>query len=177
MNRNRRHAFGLLALLLGGAAQAQTVYKCRDAQGHIAYQDRACAIGTAQASVELAPAPPPAPSPEYSSGAAARTAPRRASARAARGRSAQPMSYECRAGNGEVFYRHGGCPKSISVEGAPRSHGARRGAAAASVTVSARPLERSEACRRLAGSVGRAGRDRDETVSTYERNAGRDPCR
>jgi len=34
-------------------------------------------------------------------------------------------------------------------------------------------------CRRLAraGSIGRAGHERDEIVSTYDRNLGRDPCR
>ena len=41
------------------------------------------------------------------------------------------------------------------------------------------PLPRGEACRRMAaaGSIGRAGHARDESVSTYDRNLGRDPCR
>jgi hypothetical protein len=47
------------------------------------------------------------------------------------------------------------------------------------VSVTAIALPRDEACRRMAaaGSIGRAGREHDERVSTYDRNAGRDPCR
>jgi hypothetical protein len=89
-----------------------------------------------------------------------------------------PVSYECRADNGEVFYRHGACPRTIATAGAASRHGARAGEAR-TAAVTAVPLPRGEACRRIAaaGSIGRAGRARDERVSTYERNAGRDPCR
>lgn len=169
-----------LALLLAGAhfAHAQAVYKCRDAQGHVAYQDRACPGAATQTQVALAPAPEPAPSPEYSASArpAARTGARRTSTGSRRARAPEATSYECRAGNGEVFYRHGACPKSIRI-GDSRGSGSRRGAAAPPVAVSALAMPRSEACRRMHASAGRSGHARDDAVSTYERNLGRDPCR
>jgi hypothetical protein len=97
------------------------------------------------------------------------------------------VSYECRTGDGEVFYKHSGCPKSIRVAAAHERgrHGAAgrgaraRGSGMRSMAVSARPLARSEVCKRLAGagSIGRAGREHDDIVSTYDRNVGRDPCR
>jgi hypothetical protein len=45
--------------------------------------------------------------------------------------------------------------------------------------VRSQALPRGEVCRRIAaaGSIGRAGHARDESVSTYDRNLGRDPCR
>jgi hypothetical protein len=88
------------------------------------------------------------------------------------------VSYECRASNGDVFYRHSGCPKSIKATGPvqARSNGKKQGADA--VAVSAVSMPRSEACRRQAASgLGRAGHEHDDQISTYDRNAGRDPCR
>jgi hypothetical protein len=45
--------------------------------------------------------------------------------------------------------------------------------------VSSSRIPRDEACREIhtAGSIGRAGHQHDENVSTYEHNLGRDPCR
>lgn len=172
---------GILSSLFGGlllaaaAAKAESVYRCRDASGSIAYQDGPCADAQRQIRVELIPAPPAAPSPDY--GVAHPTPPTRASRASRRGRpGAEPSSYECRAANGEVFYRHSACPRSIP---ASDPGGRRRSGEASSAAVTATPLTRREACRRLAaaGSIGRSGRDRDERVTTYERNAGRDPCR
>lgn len=162
----------LVLLLFGAAAQAQGVYKCRDARGGIAYQDRACAAGATQSEVELAPPPPLQPSPDYHRDVPARTAPRTRIRREAR--PALTMSHECRTADGEVFYRHGGCPKSLA--GNDVSAGARRGRGSATTAVFDLALPRAEVCRRLAAR-GRAAHARDERVSTYERNAGRDPCR
>lgn len=58
-----------LALLfaLCAAAHAREVYKCTNAQGDVAFQDKPCARGTSEATVhiaeesEYAPPPPPAP--------------------------------------------------------------------------------------------------------------------
>jgi hypothetical protein len=173
-------AAGILAAVLSGwllaaaSAPAATVYRCRGTDGHVAYQDRPCADVRRQTRIE----PPPAASPDYGVTAAARPkAPPRGSRATGRARlREQPSSYECRAANGEVFYRHSACPKSIP---AANGGGRRRGGETAAAAVTAVPLTRAEACRRLAaaGSIGRSGRDRDERVSTYERNAGRDPCR
>jgi hypothetical protein len=173
-----------LLLVLGAAhrAQADAVYRCSDGHGHIAYQDRACANAQQETRVEIAQAPPQTPSPEYGDGSHARSAPRggvaRKSSRRGGGSAAGPLSYECRASSGEVFYRHSGCPKSIKATGAAQARGHKQ-QGSDSAAVSATPIARSEACRRLAaaGSIGRSGHQHDEQVSTYDRNAGRDPCR
>jgi hypothetical protein len=175
-------AFGACALFASAvSASAASVYKCRDAQGHVAYQDHACAATQQQSEIELMPAPPPplaSAQPEHrraSAGDAEHTrktrAPRRGTAR-----EREVMSWECRGADGALFYRHASCPKSIA--GARSSAGSRKGGAKP-VAVSATPLPRAEACRRLAraGSIGRSGHEHDETVSTYDKNAGRDPCR
>ena len=178
-------AFALLAMFgTKTNVRAEAVYKCRDAEGHITYQDRACSGAQQETQIELVAPPSDPSSPDY--GVAERRPASRASgsrSAARRAGSAEAMSYECRADNGEVFYRHSSCPKSIPAhrDGAANgSHArgkARRGATSAAV--SAVPLTRAEACKRMAaaGSVGRSGRARDESVSTYDRNAGRDPCR
>lgn len=169
---------GWLLLIAAAGVHAESVYKCRGADGNLAFQDRPCAGTRQQSQFELAPAPPSAPSPDYgvaSSGRAKAATGGRSFAVRNVGR-AEAQSYECRAANGEVFYRHSGCPKSITQSNPGRQ---RRGSDSSSVSVSAIALTRSEACKRQAsaGSIGRGGRERDERVSTYERNAGRDPCR
>jgi hypothetical protein len=75
-----------------------------------------------------------------------------------------------------VFYRQAACPKPIP---ASRAVAGQRKGGAKPVNVSATPLTRAEACHRLAraGSIGRNGHEHDETVSTYDKHAGRDPCR
>lgn len=169
----------MLLFVVVQTVQAGPIYKCRDAEGHIAYQDRACANTQRESQVEVAPAPPAAPSPEYRV-PSGETPTRRAGGRRGTGagsnHEATVMSYECRADNGEVFYRHSACPRSIRTSAANRSDG-KRGAGSAEVTASTLP--RSEVCKRLAaaGSAGRAGHERDQRVSTYERNQDRDPCR
>lgn len=162
-------ALAALALAVLPAPAHAQAWQCRDASGRVAYQDRPCAAGADARPIEFAPAPAPQASPEYrlSSGSRERTP--RSTPRVPPARTAQ--SFECRASNGEVFYRHGACPASITI---PRTSGARREAATA--RVSAQPLSRREACRRMQ-ATGRAGRERDESYSTYERNLGRDPCR
>ncbi|MDC8013665.1 DUF4124 domain-containing protein [Tahibacter soli] len=63
----RRHVRpGLLALLLvaAGAAHAETGYRCVDATGRVAFQDRPCPAGSAASSFRYEkppPGPPPAP--------------------------------------------------------------------------------------------------------------------
>lgn len=182
-SRTRRlRSFRLAAamLLVGCAgAHAESVYKCLGAGGRVAYQDHACAATERASQVEILPAPPVAPSPDYGVGSNDR--PRRSvpSSRGAKPR-AEVVSYECRASNGEIFYRHGSCPKTVTAKSGAKAGGKRsKGAASETYAVTAEALPRGDACRRMAsaGSVGRAGRDRDDTVSSYERNLGRDPCR
>jgi hypothetical protein len=164
-------------------AHAESVIECRNADGSLAFQDRPCAPAQAESRVEIRPAPAPAASPDYGRTprddrrAATRVGSERGQARDRR----DVVSYECRAANGELFYRHGACPKQVNANdaGPDRNTRKRSGNAAQTFAVSARPMPRGEACRRIAsaGSIGRAGHERDDGVSTYDRNLGRDPCR
>jgi len=156
----------LSALTVAWPAQAQSVYRCRDAKGALAFQDKPCTAGQAQSEVAIEPAPAYAASPDYGVGKPTRVSHAAHSSSRSSARNAEPMSYECRAANGEVFYRHGRCPATIRGKG--------RDATSSAVTSSAIP--RAEACARMA-RTSHAGSARDETVSTYERNLGRDPCR
>lgn len=169
----------LLSLLLPTSfAHADPVYRCRNARGQIAYQDRACGAGEQQSEITLDPPPaPPAAGHESAHASRARASPRPRVARHPRAGAAAraETSWQCRAADGSVFYRHGRCPRTIAAHGA--SPGTKGGKGVATVGVSATPLPRAEACRRLARERGRSGREHDEVVSTYERNAGRDPCR
>ena len=99
------------------------------------------------------------------------------------------MSYECRAGDGEVFYRHSHCPGTVKGDGVARfgmdttqtssyrGHARDTGAWGA-VKVAARKIPREEACRRINALTAsdRDGHERDEQVSVYDHNTGRDPC-
>jgi len=187
--RNARRLFSLgflaIAASMCGAAHAESVFKCRGSDGLVAYQDHACARNAVETQVELEPAPPvaePNDAPEPRADRTPRKGTRTQGAHAHGATTkAEVVSYECRADNGELFYRHGACPKQISAAGTQSGASPRRKAAsgAQTYTVTAQALDRGEVCRRLAraGSIGRAGHERDETVSTYDRNLGRDPCR
>ncbi len=182
---DRRWAAGLLVILWACSpgfvrvAGAESVYKCVGADGAVAYQDRACAGAQAESRVEILPPPPPSASPDY--GRASRAEGRQARASSfVHAKTHEPretVSFECHAANGEVFYRHGACPRQITADGATSRK--RSGKDSGTFAVTAEALPRSEVCRRMAraGSIGRAGHERDENVSTYDRNLGRDPCR
>lgn len=167
----------LACAALGASARvvhAESVYKCRNADGAIAYQDHACATGAAESQPEIAAPPPVAPSPDY--GRDTRDVRRPVHAAQATRERHEAVSYECRAANGELFYRHGACPGRITADAGAGKRG--RGTST-TYAVTSEALPRDEVCRRLAaaGSIGRAGHARDESVSTYDRNLGRDPCR
>jgi uncharacterized protein DUF4124 len=188
-NPSHQAVTAILGMLFAGAAlfaasriaHAESVYKCRAADGAIAYQDRACASSAAESHVEIAAAPPVAPSPDYGRDTheARRTmhgaaSPRVAALpRATTHERRESVSYECRAGNGELFYRHGGCPGRITADAGSGKRG--RGSASSTYAVTSQALPRGRIA--AAGSIGRAGHARDESVSTYDRNLGRDPCR
>lgn len=167
-----------LFLFAASVVRAGSVYKCIGDDGHIAFQDTACAEGQRQHGVTGLPVDPPQPAATTRPSAPAKAASRGAHRRAG-GRSAPPrvvMSWECRAADGEVFYRHSRCPGSIRPDGIARSGSHPR---SKSIGVTATPISREDACRRLhaAGAIGRDGHARDESVSTYDRNRGQDPCR
>ena len=49
--------FALSAMAAAWPAHAQSVYRCRDAQGALAFQDKPCATGQTQKEVAIEPAP------------------------------------------------------------------------------------------------------------------------
>jgi hypothetical protein len=169
-------AIAFAGFLSASAVHADSVFRCKATDGATSFQDRPCADARAQSIVEIAPAPPPQASPDYGV-ASERATPRVSKQRMGKAAPREPMSYACHASDGELFYRHGPCPSQIASANAP-SHG--RGAKASErIGVTAEAMPRSEVCRRLAsaGSIGRAGHEHDESISSYDRNLGRDPCR
>ncbi len=191
--------------LLIGRAGAAPVYKCTDGKDHVAYQATPCAPHLTTRVIQLRRDPAVVPSadngtratkPSTTTRSRPATAKRVSKAQPARGRGAgdrnakaarsradesEPQSWQCRIGNGEIYYQHSPCPHSAiaSVDQRDSSTRGRRRSAAQAVPVSGMPLPRTEACRRIhaAGASGRAGHERDEDVSSYERSLGRDPCR
>ena len=162
--RHRRWLWAVLGAMAVASASAANVYRCTTAGGAIAFQDHACAPGQRQAIVHIKAAAAYAPPPHY----ALSKHSRRRSARRSRRRRKSSQSYECRASDGEVFYRHGGCPNTVTSPLNPRRR----------VHVSARRIPREQACSQIrrAGAIGRQGHEHDQVVSTYDHDLGNDPC-
>lgn len=183
--------FALAAI--AAPAHALTIYKCTNAEGVAAYQGTPCGNGARGGEFALRAEPPGvAPPAQPASGRNPRSdrakSPSRRDAATSRRRARAPVvsvspdaSWECRAANGDVFYQHSPCPAAVAGTVELR-HAATRGrsrGAAAAIAVSGKPIARADACRRIhaPSATDRAGHERDEDVSTYERNLGRDPCR
>jgi len=126
---------GLLLLLLAAGLRAQPVYKCTGPDGTIAYQDKACGAQQQEHEFEIAPAPPVQPSPQYAlahdAAPAQMTRAPRAGGRRRVWAQDEEKSFECRASNGDVFYRHTACPHSIKAPVSANGHKGSSGAAAA----------------------------------------------
>ncbi|MBU6416811.1 MAG: DUF4124 domain-containing protein [Xanthomonadaceae bacterium] len=180
----------MLWIIVAGA-HAASVYRCADAQGHVAFQDTPCAAQARQRKIELEPQPLIGAPGEHAARVATETRHHRiANSRELTRRSprARPVtSWECHTANGEVFYRHARCPGSVAGDGTVRSgyvekvsssRTRSRQGAWGRVAVHGKKITRQEACRRIhsAGAAGRDGHARDETVSTYDHLMGRDPC-
>jgi hypothetical protein len=179
------------------SAQAGQIFKCTDASGAVSFQATACADGSQQADVVIrndtaTPAPPSKYNPrnvpivrrtddvtsnyKLPSFAHGNPAPPPQQAY----QPADQVSYECRMSNGEVFYQHQACPASITT-GSDRRYNASGQASQLDVVanVTSRQISRDEACDKInrSGAIGREGHGRDQRVSTYDKNLGRDPCR
>ncbi len=193
-----------LLLAWTAPSPALTIHRCTGSDGTPAFQDRPCApheqsgfVVLRTESVAAGPAAS-ASTPRHGrqdsnharttttkSGGARTTKspirPRNRRSSAAVAAASPDSSWECRAGNGEIFYQHGPCPAAVigSIEQRVAATRGRRRADAQTVPVAGRPVARAEACRRIhaASASDRAGHERDEDVTTYERNLGRDPCR
>lgn len=189
---------GLLWLASGGA-HAASVYRCVDARGTVAYQDTPCAETARQKKIDVQPLPTIGDPAEAAARAVRIQAipnrhvsggdrrPHTTHSARHRADTKPEMSWECRAADGEVFYRHTRCPSSVPGDGTVRggyvekmSSSRTRGRhdAWSRVPVHGTKVTRAEACRRIhaAGAAGRDGHARDETVSTYDRLMGRGPC-
>lgn len=186
-----RAFFVLLLASMTNGAHAASIYKCVDAQGRIAFRDTPCATPARQTKLDVAGLPlidhgaPRFASTRQTSKSTAHSHARRTTA-AARARK-QPMSWECRAADGEVFYRHTRCPGSVPGDGVVRTgyaekmtreHTRSHHNAWSRVRVHGKKIPRTEACRRIhsPSAAGRDGHRRDDTVSTYDHLMGRDPC-
>lgn len=167
----------LAMMLMVGGVRAESIYKCAGGDV-IAYQSKPCADMSGATVIDIAPAPAFAPSPTYAiSKPRTETAPStKRNMRAER----KPVkdAFECRGGDGTVFYRLGHCPRSVASDAKDRRGGSKSGDAK-SVSVSGHPVSRDEACAemRRAGAIGRKGHEFDESISTYDRNIGNDPCK
>ncbi|HEY3520493.1 MAG TPA: DUF4124 domain-containing protein [Rhodanobacteraceae bacterium] len=194
---------GALPLLLAMQhAHGASIFKCVDASGVVAFQDTACAKPSAQAEMVIRGQPLIDPrAPAYAADTSSKSpagharvrkrAQTRTHATHLRSREdKQLVSYECRASDGEVFYRHSKCPATVPGDGIARfgadqsltgsRHGRRgsRGGAWAPVSVTSREIPRDEACRQINAVTagGRDGHARDQQVSVYDHDLGRDPC-
>ncbi len=163
----------LLALSL---PLAQTpVFRCTGRAGAVSYQDVPCARDESAVELELAPVPdyvPPASVDAPGTEADRRAEPRRLPPPPLPPK--QPRSWRCIADNGEVFYRHDGCPTTLSI--VVLDPYAQAYANTGLVYVDSIPIRRSEACAAIAAG-GRFGSDRDQRAAPYEKLTGRDLCR
>lgn len=172
-----------LLLLFATSVRGATIYRCDDGRGSVAFQDQPCSSGRKEEVVKVAPAPAYAPSPQYAVAPSMpadeqRKARVRANSNVGRRNAAAsvPHAYECRSVDGQLFYRHSACPRSIAAKDDHLGHGR---AAPKKVEVHSIRVSRDEACMQMhrAGASGRSGHANDEVVSSYERNLGHDPCR
>lgn len=189
-----RAASAALLWLVVGGAHAASVYRCTGAHGETTFRDTPCATQARQVKLDVAGQPlidANAPPPTLPAHATQRTAARARNQHAAivthRSKTRSATSWECRAADGEVFYRHARCPGSVAGDGTVRSSYAEkvssqrtrtRHNAWSKVSVHGKPIPRVEACRRIRSpsAAGRDGYQRDDRVSTYDHLMGRDPC-
>lgn len=184
-------AISTLLLWVAAGAHAASIYKCVATNGRVAFRDTPCATHARQTKMSLAGLPLIDPgTPRHRPSRRPRTSSKRSRAphrRARAHRHSAPTSWECRAADGEVFYRHTRCPGSVPGDGVVRtryaetlraSHSRKRRNAWSRVPVHGVKIPRSEACRRIhsAGAALRDGHRRDAHVSTYDRLMGRGAC-
>lgn len=181
-------ALGLL-LIVSAGAHAATVYQCQDAAGHAAFQDTPCVGSAHQTRENVVGQPlidPSAPHALTMDAHPPRAAARRVT-RTVRQHEKPAMAWECRAADGEVFYRHTRCPGSVPGDGVVRDRynaattrpsSRRRRTAWSPVRVHGVKVTRAEACAAINGVAagGRDGHERDANVSVYAHLMGRDPC-
>jgi len=96
--------FASLAMLATGPAAAATVYKCRDAAGHVSYQEQACPAGTEESAPVIAPPPPYVPPAPAAPVAASTPPPQDAGAHELSPPPPLPALYQCERYDGQETY-------------------------------------------------------------------------
>lgn len=189
-----RLACALLLWCVASNAHAASVYQCSGVHGETVFRDTPCAAHVEQVKREVAGLPlidhgaPRWPDSAHASASSRKHARTRQTPAARKRRDEQATSWECRAADGEVFYRHTRCPGSVPGDGVVRSayvekySGGRTRArhdAWTRVPVHGTKIPRAEACRRIRSpsAAGRDGHARDQAVDTYAKLTGHDPCR
>lgn len=148
------------------------VFRCTGPAGAVSYQDVPCAKDHESVEVALPPVPAYVPAPTVNRVAESRGD--LANALPPQIKRTQARSWRCLADNGEVFYRHAGCPATISM--VMLDPYAQAYANTGLVFVESIPIPRSEACAAI-NSGGRFGSERDQRAEPYEKLTGRDLCR
>jgi hypothetical protein len=165
----------LIAGTLIAAAQSTVVHRCVGADGTPRYQDAPCPAGDTADRLELQQ--PETSAPVAGATPPASTPPRPAPppARPSRQPPPQLMSWRCEVENGEVYFRHDGCPDSLTE---PVAYSGRFGGGFGGfvyLRVRGSAVSRAEACREIRHGV-RFGAERDQRASPYEKLSGRDLC-
>lgn len=166
-------SFALLLALTMPLAQPQ-VFRCTSAMGEVSYQDVPCARDEASVEMELAPVPDYVPQPRVDAPDIEADPPTEKPPSFPPLPPDEPRSWRCIADNGEVFYRHDGCPAALSI--VTLDPHAQAYANTAVVFVESIPIRRREACAFI-DAGGRFGAERDQRASPYEKLTGRDLCR
>lgn len=169
---------GIFVLVPAAAFGTQTIYTCKGPHGTPVFSDAPCGA-KARVLVLHESGPPsvlPAATPPSSAGVvgngdtpiptvAAPPAP------------AIPSAYRCETADGMVFYRHQHCPKAITVT-RHRYVGGLDTPIQGYAPVEEHGISSEVACAaiRAVDASDRFGSDYDEHYTTYQRNAGDDPC-
>jgi hypothetical protein len=171
----------LLLLLPATAYGAGAIYKCVGANGSVEYSQIQCSAAAEK--IELGTSAPAAVRPEPNELAAPQDAAPAALAPSPLTPVAPPQApdwpaYRCHTPDGMVFYRHAHCPKSIAVTHYGYVGGYQTSSRGyAPVEEQGVPLDQACAAIYATDAKTRFGSGYDDRYSTYDRNAGRDPCR
>lgn len=177
------------------APRSKDFPRCIDPMGQISFHQTACPPGTRQdGTVKLQVSfEPPAPAPPSPAPKAKPVRPPRPAQPI--GPNCTQLAFKCTSANGEVAYRHDACPRFITVTNSvPVLAGPVIGIPGAISTQrqygytllqQSYPVISERVCRDQACEVlnerRRKGQQnpslKDQQFDTYERNAGRDPCR
>ncbi|MGB8378994.1 MAG: DUF4124 domain-containing protein [Rhodanobacteraceae bacterium] len=167
----------IFMLVPAGAAAEQTIYTCKSPNGTIVFADAPCGPkarllvlhgGSPPHSLPM-PSPAPAGMLESPSAAPPMVSPKPVPS--------ESPAFRCTTPDGMVFYRHQHCPKAITVT-RHRYVGGLDTPIPGYTPVNEQGVSSDVACAKIhaVDASDRFGSDYDEHYTTYQRNAGDDPC-